>query len=137
VSYRADKKQGQAAMEASVSASAPRAAQADRAKNKAMNSFAYAGDLLTSLENGSVKLDAVKDADLPDDLKKLEPIARQKEIEKRLAERKKLREEILKLSKLRDEFIAAEQKKHSRKVNSFDSAVAESLKAQLNRKGIK
>ena len=137
VSYRAEKQAGQAGIEARVAASAPPAAQADRAKNKAMNSEAYSGDLLTSLENGSVKLDAVKDADLPDDLKKLEPVVRQKEIEKRLAERKKLREEILKLSKLRDEFISAEQKKQSRKVNSFDSAVAESLKAQLNRKGIK
>jgi Mg-chelatase subunit ChlD len=137
VSYRAEKKAGQARMEATVVASAPEAAKADRAKNKAMNSEAYADDLLTSLENGSVKLDAVKDADLPDDLKNLEPVARQKEIEKRLAERKKLREEILRLSKLRDEFISAEQKKQSRKVNSFDSAVAESLRTQLNRKGIK
>jgi len=137
VSYRAEKQAGQASMEAQLVANAPAEARADRAKNKAMNSEAYAGDLLTSLENGSVKLDSVKDADLPDDLKKLEPAARQKEIDKRLAERKKLREEILKLSKLRDDFIADAQKKQSRKVNSFDSAVAESLKAQLNRKGIK
>ena len=136
VRHRAEASAGQAAMETSVATSAPAEAKADRAKNKALNSEAYAGDLLTSLENGSVKLNAVKDEDLPDDLKKLEPAARQKEIEKRLAERKKLREEILALSKQRDEFIAAARKK-SGKASGFDSAVAGALKEQLTRKGIK
>lgn len=137
VSYREAARSRQAATETVIVASAPSAAAADRAKNKALNSEAYAGDLLTSLENGSVKLDAVKDEDLPDDLRKQEPAARQKEIEKRLAERKKLRDDILKLSKLRDEFIATARKKESGKPNSFDTAVATALKEQLIRKGIK
>lgn len=137
VRYRGEASSRQAATETVVVTSAPAGAAADRAVNKALNSEAYAGDLLTSLENGSVKLDAVKDEDLPDDLKKLEPAARQKEIEKRLAERKKLRGDILKLSKLRDEFIAAARKKQSGKPNGFDSAVAAALKEQLTRKGIK
>jgi len=137
VRYREEAKSGQVAMETAVAASAPAGAAADRAVNKAVNPEAYAGDLLTKLENGSVKLDTVKDEDLPDDLKKLEPAARQKEIEKRLAERKKLRGDILKLSKLRDEFIAAARKKQSGKPTGFDSAVAGALKEQLTRKGIK
>ena len=137
VRYRAEASLGQAAMETAVAASAPAEARADRAKNKALNKQAYAGDLLTSLENGSKRLDGVKDEDLPDDLRKLETAARQKEIEKRLAERKSLRKDILTLSKLRDEFIAAARKKQSGKPNSFDSAVAVALKEQLTRKGIK
>lgn len=137
VRYRAEASLGQAAMETAVAASAPAEARADRAKNKALNKEAYAGDLLTSLENGSKRLDGVKDEDQPDDLRKLEPAARQKEIEKRLAERKSLRKDILTLSKLRDEFIAAARKKQSGKPNSFDSAVAVALKEQLTRKGIK
>jgi Mg-chelatase subunit ChlD len=135
--FREEASRGQAQMETRIAASAPAEAAADRAVNKAVNGRAYAGDLLTSLENGSAKLDSVKDEDLPDDLRKLEPAARQKEIEKRLAERKKLRDDILKLSKLRDEFIAAARKKQSGKPNSFDSAVAVALKEQLSRKGIK
>jgi Mg-chelatase subunit ChlD len=135
--YREDSYARQAKVEADVASSAPAAAAADRAVNKAVNSAAYAGDLLTSLENGSLKLDGVKDEDLPDDLKKLDPEARKKEIEKRLAERQKLRDEILKLQKQRDEFIAAERKKQSGPQNGFDSAVAEALKKQLTRKGIK
>jgi Mg-chelatase subunit ChlD len=137
VTYRAQAKEKQAVMETRVAGSAPAPAAADRAVNKALNSEAYAGDLLTSLENGSVKIDAVKDEDLPDDLKRLEPAARQKEIEKRLAVRKALRGDILKLSKLRDDFIADARKKQSGKSNGFDSAVARALKEQLNRKGIK
>jgi Mg-chelatase subunit ChlD len=137
VSYRRQAGQRQAEMEHSIATSAPSAAVADRAKNKALNSEAYAGDLLTALENGSVKFDAVKDEDLPDDLRKQEPAARQKEVEKRLAERKKLRDNILKLSKLRDEFIATARKKQTGKPNAFDSAVATALKEQLIRKGIK
>ena len=137
VRYRSEASQGQASREIAVASLAPEPAKADRAVNKALNSEAYAGDLLTSLENGSTKLDKVKDEDLPDDLKKLEPAARQKEIEKRLGERKKLREDILKLSKQRDEYIAAARKKQSGKPNSFDSAVAGALREQLGRKGIK
>jgi Mg-chelatase subunit ChlD len=137
IRLRAEASEKQAVMESSVAKSAPAGAAADRAVNKAVNSAAYAGDLLTSLENGSLKLDGVKDEDLPDDLKKLDPEARKKEIEKRLAERQKLRDEILKLQKQRDEFIAAERKKQSGPQNGFDSAVAEALKKQLTRKGIK
>ncbi|HXI90033.1 MAG TPA: hypothetical protein VNO24_08475 [Blastocatellia bacterium] len=137
VRYRSEASQGQASREIAVASLAPAGAAADRAVNKALNSEAYAGDLLTSLENGSTKLDKVKDEDLPDDLKKLEPAARQKEIEKRIGERKKIREDILKLSKQRDEFIAAARKKQSGKPNSFDSAVAGALREQLGRKGIK
>ena len=133
-SYRATARTRQADMEHAVSARASEPAAADRAKNKALNSEAYRGDLLTSLENGSVKVDALKEEDLTDDLKKLDPTARRQEIEKRLAERKKLREEILRLSKLRDEFIADARKKQSGKSNGFDSAVARALTEQLNRK---
>jgi Mg-chelatase subunit ChlD len=137
VRYRADARAKQEMTETVVVTSAPAGAAADRAVNKALNSEAYAGDLLTSLENGSVKLNTVKDEDLPDDLRKLEPAARQKEIEKRLAERKRLRDDILRLSKQRDEFIAAARKKQSGRLGGFDSAVAGALREQLNRKGIK
>jgi len=134
---RTEAREGQAAMETRMATSAPASAAAERALNKAVNAEPYAGDLLTKLENGSVKPDALKEEDLPDDLRKMEPAARQKEIEKRLSERKRLRGEIVKLSKLREEFIAAARGKQAGKRTSFDSAVAGALREQLNRKGIK
>jgi Mg-chelatase subunit ChlD len=114
------------------------AAQAERAVNKALNSVAYSGDLLQSLENGTVKLDTVKDEDLPADVRKLSAAERKREIDRRLEERRTLRAEILSLSKQREEFIAAEKKKQSGGAqDSFDTAVAAALKVQMARKGIK
>ena len=103
-----------------------------------MNSTAYVGDLLQNIENGSVKLDSVKDEDLPADLRKLSPDARKQEIEKRLARRVNLRSEIVALAKQRDEFIATERRKQTGdKQSGFDAAVATALKEQLSRKGIR
>ena len=123
--------------EAKVATDAPASAKAERAYNKVVNADAYVGDLLQSIENGSLKLDAVKDEDLPADLRKLSPEDRKQEIEKRLAARKEIRAQIVTLSKQRDEFIAAERKKlNGGKENGFDAAVASALKEQMARKGI-
>jgi hypothetical protein len=136
-SYRRAAKERQDVSEDKVAGAAPAAAQADRAYNKALNRDAYVGDLLQSIENGSVRLDDVKTEDLPDDLQKLSAADRKKEVERRLAERQKLRDEIVTLSKQRDDYILAERKKQAGGQNGFDSAVASALKEQLSRKGIK
>jgi Mg-chelatase subunit ChlD len=124
------------AAEAKIAAAAPSPALADRAKNKAINSMSYAGDLLQGLENGTVKLDDVKPEELPEELRKLAPEERKQEIEKRQAQRRQIRAEIMRLSKDREEFIKKERAKSGVR-NSFDSVVAEALKAQLAAKGFK
>jgi hypothetical protein len=125
-------------METRVATQAAPSARAERAMNKAVNSEAYVGDLLQSIENGSVKLESIKDEDLPADLRKLSPDARKQEIEKRLAARRDLRAQIVALSKQRDEFIATERRKQNGgKQSGFDAAVTTALKEQLSRKGIK
>jgi Mg-chelatase subunit ChlD len=135
--FRNEAKAKQDSAESKVAGAAPVAAQADRAVNKAFNKDAYVGDLLQSIENGSVKLEDVKTEDLPDELKKLPPDERKKEIERRLAERQKIRDEIVTLSKQRDAFINVERKKATGTQNGFDSAVASALKEQMAKKGIK
>ena len=126
----------QAAAESRITTDAAMGAQADRALNKAVNSFQYDGDLVQAVENDTVKLDELKKEDLPEDLQKLSLADRKKEIDKRIAERKAIRAQILTLSKQRDEFIAAERKKKGN-TNGFDTAVAQALKEQLLKKGIK
>ncbi|HYY42752.1 MAG TPA: vWA domain-containing protein, partial [Pyrinomonadaceae bacterium] len=69
--YRAEITATSRASETKVATAAPKPAQAERALNKALNRDAYANDLLQSIENGSVKVDAVKTEDLPADLRKL------------------------------------------------------------------
>jgi Mg-chelatase subunit ChlD len=137
-SYRAEAATRQAAAEDKVAGSVPAPAQAERAYNKALNKDAYVGDLLQSIENGSVKLESVKTEDLPDGLQKLTPAERQKEVERRLADRKKMRDEIVTLSKQRDAYLADLRRKDPHGPSSgFDSAVASALKEQMSRKGIK
>ena len=135
--FRADAKERQVATESVVVTAAPAPAAADRAVNKALNRDAYVGDLLQSIENGSVKFDDVKSEDLPADLQKLSTGERRKELDRRLAERQKIRDEIVSLKKQRDDYIAAERKKHSGSQTGFDAAVASALKEQLARRGIK
>jgi hypothetical protein len=135
--FRNEAKARQVKTESAVAGAAPVAAQADRAVNKALNKDAYVGDLLQSIENGSVNLDDVKSEDLPADLQKLSAAERSKEVDRRLAERRQIREEIVSLNKQRDAYIAAERKKQSGAQNSFDAAVASALKEQLSRKGVK
>ena len=138
-SYRDEAATRVAGTESTVAMMSAPAAKAERALNKALNTEAYRGDLLQDIENGTVKLDSVKEEDLPDNLQKLAPAARKQEIEKQVEERKQLRAEIMKLSKQRDEFIAAERKKQALagKQSGFDTAVSAALKEQLARKGIK
>src|SRR5262249_25600106 len=127
---------GQAAAEEKIARRAPVAAQADRAMNKAINTMSYTGDFLQSLENGTVKLDEVKPEELPEELSRLSAAERKQEIEKRQSQRQQIRAEIMQLSKDREEFIKKERAKSGAR-NSFDSVVAEALKAQLAAKGFK
>jgi Mg-chelatase subunit ChlD len=126
----------QISADSSIAAGAPLGAQAERAVNKALNSYQYDGDLVQDVENGKVKLEDVKKEELPEDLQKISGADRKKEIDRRIAERQKIRAEILELSKKRDAFIADERKRIGQK-NAFDTAVAQALQEQLRRKGIK
>ena len=132
VEFRSGMAAKQAALETTVSADAPIVAQADRAVNKAINSAAYAGDLLQEIESGRLKLKDVKKEDLPDDLKKMSASEREKEIQKRLAKRKRIRAEIMDLSKKRDAYIKAQRAKMGKK-KGFDSAVELALTEQMKR----
>ena len=113
---------------------APSVAKAERAFNKAISPKAYVGDLLQSIENGSVKLESVNPADLPADLQSLSPEERRAEIEKRLAARREIRSKIVSLSKQRQAFLEDEQKRARAKKDGFDEVVAKTLKEQMARK---
>jgi uncharacterized protein YegL len=123
-----------AATESRVAFDAPAPAKAERAVNKAISPVAYIGDLLQNIENGSVKLETVNPEDLPEELRTLDPAQRVQNIKERLAVRRDLRAQILSLSKQRDAFIADERKKSGDKAAGFDSVVAKTVKAQMERK---
>jgi Mg-chelatase subunit ChlD len=134
---RRSREAAQAKLEVTVARSAPVAAQADRAYNKAINAAAYeAHDLVQGVETGQVKLGALKTEELPDELQKLSAEEREKIVASKIEERKKIRLEILELSRKRDAFLAEERKKQSAKSpTGFDEAVGAALRAQIARKG--
>jgi len=137
--FRKSKVEAQFRTEGKVAAAAPAAAQAERAYNKAINAAAYDdNDLIQGVENGTVKLEALKTDELPDELQKLSAEERKKAVADKIEERKKIRLEILDLSKKRDAFLLEERKKQSGKSpTGFDEAVSAALKAQIARKGLK
>lgn len=129
---RAEVAQQAAEIESEIIYAAP-GARAERALNKAVNKDAYIGDLLQNIENGSLKLEEINPADLPEELRGLDPAQRTLEIEKRLAERSALRARILELSKQREAFVETERKKTSQ-TEGFDVVVAKTVKEQMARK---
>jgi hypothetical protein len=93
-----------------------------------------AGDLVADVSGGRQRLDAVRDDDLPDALRSLSANERRALIDKQMAERKALNERMTELVKKRDRHVE-EQRRNAptRAVDSFDRAVAETLKAQIRR----
>ena len=120
-------------------AAAPASAGADMAgymsRNAAKTSgeaITGAGDLVADVKAGRQKLDAVKDAELPDNVRKLSRAERQNYLEKQIVVRNSLNERMATLVKQRDAYLLEQAKKSPAKLaDSFDRAVAETLRAQV------
>jgi hypothetical protein len=111
-------------------------AKADRAVAKAASVRHSEDDLIDGIREKRVKLEELKEEQLPEELKKMTPEERKAHVEKKSKEREELRAKIVELSKKRDEFLAAEMKKRGDAKDSFDSSVLEALTQQAARKGI-
>lgn len=96
------------------------------------------GELLDSLAQGKVELDAIKKDDLPADLQKLNNKELKAAIEQKQKARTELQGRIQKLSEEREQYVAAERKRlaESGKGDSFDATVAAAIRNQAARKGI-
>jgi von Willebrand factor type A domain len=93
-----------------------------------------AGDLVADLKAGRQKLDAVKDDDLPDKLRKMPAAERQAFVDKQLATRKALNERMAALVRQRDGYVREQAKSApAPAANSFDRAVADALSVQIKR----
>ena len=92
------------------------------------------GDLVADVAAGRQKLSSVKDEELPDTLRKLEPAQRESAISKNMGERKVLTGRMGELVKKRDQYVLEQRKKAPQKTaDSFDRAVEETLRAQVKR----
>jgi Mg-chelatase subunit ChlD len=121
----ADKKKAEAA------ATLPAGPAADRAGYVAKSRRAAAYDLLDAIKGGKVKLEDLKESELPEELKKLEPKERKEYLDKIAKKRSALTKEALELDKKRNAYI---RKKISEKgKDSFDNQVLEALRKQAKR----
>jgi len=89
---------------------------------------------VADVKAGRQKLDAVKDDDLPDNVRKLSHAERQDYLEKQIVVRSTLNERMAALVKQRDQYMLEQAKKSPAKpADSFDRAVIETLRAQVKR----
>ncbi|MBI3704960.1 MAG: VWA domain-containing protein [Rhizobiales bacterium] len=107
------------------------------ARNAAKNSgeaITGAGDLVADLKAGRQKLAAVKDDELPDNLRNMKAAERQDFIDRQSASRKALNERMATLVQQRDRYVLDHAKKGpTRTADSFDRAVEDTLRAQIKR----
>lgn len=88
------------------------------------------GDLLADMKEGTVKIEAVKEADLPAEMKKLTPEQRKSYIQEQQVKRDKINTQLTELSRQRDDYIAAERSKAPANADSFDARVSQIVAEQ-------
>jgi hypothetical protein len=91
------------------------------------------GDLVSDVAAGRQKLDGVKDDELPDHLRALNPEQRMAELDDRMKARQALNEKLAALVQKRDAFVSDQRDKAPARASSFDRVVEETLKAQIKR----
>jgi Mg-chelatase subunit ChlD len=118
-------------------AAAPSSTQVENSKYYAKRSkkevVTGGGDLIADVRNGTVKLDAVPEAELPKELQGLADAEREAWVQKRLAARVDLEKRMEELMAKRDAFVVEEEKKTASagSLDSFDRAVEETIRVQV------
>ncbi len=118
---------------------APAPAKADRAAYYATKGGGPGGgsraknDLVGGVANGTLAIEAVAPATLPEDLRGMDKPALKAEIEKRAELRKAAQDELTKVAKQRDEYLKAQVKDGNEGKDGFDGKVNAAIDAQLQR----
>jgi Mg-chelatase subunit ChlD len=126
---------------ARAAAALPAPAAADRAAFRAKDGKAAAYDLLDAIKAGKVKLEEVKQDELPEQMKKMDAKERKEYLDKLEKRRAELNKKALELDKKRGEYIKEELAKKAKKEgkdakDSFDSQVLETLRKQAKKHNI-
>lgn len=140
VAYGAEPARRAVAAKQIAAEAAPASVAADRLyfNSKAGVAVQGEGELLDSLNGGKLKLAEVKKDQLPADWQKLSEAELKAAVDKKQKERAELQTQIAKLGKEREEYLAKERQRlaASSRADSFDEKVAETIRAQAERKGI-
>ncbi len=91
-------------------------------------------DLVDAEKEGKVKVEELKDEDLPEEMKKMTKEERKAYIEKMKKQRSEIQNEIQKLTKERDRYVAEKRKEMAAGDKTLDSAVITAIREQAEKK---
>jgi hypothetical protein len=91
------------------------------------------GDLVSDVSAGRSSFSAIRDEDLPDNLRAMKPEVRMDEVNKQMTQRKQLNERLSTLVAKRDKYVADARAKAPPRASSFDRVVEDTLRAQIKR----
>jgi hypothetical protein len=92
-------------------------------------------DLVDACQQKDFDITKVKEADLPEEMKKMTVEERKVYLEKKIAERGEIQKKVLALNKEREAYVAAKSKEASKK-DTLDTAMCKALREQAEKKGI-
>jgi len=133
---RKEARERQRAQDENAAKLAP-AAAASRAATKASRLYINpAWDLIDAIEGGTVKLEDLKDDELPEEVRKVKPEDRPAFLAEKAKERKQIQERIKQLSKARDDYITAKRHEMAAEAGAtLDSAIIEAIQPQAADRG--
>jgi len=110
---------------------------ADRAVSKAQRQYDNARwDVVDAVKNRGVKLDELKDEQLPEEMRKLDAAGRQAYVEQKAKERADVQKQITDLAAKRAQYVKEEtSKKGLTGDKAFETAVRESVVKQAEKQG--
>lgn len=129
-------KKNQVAQDSNASCLSPQAA-AQRAVAKSTSNYVCAWDLATNYRNGKVKLDDLKDEDLPPNMRQMSARERRAHLETLLRTRASLQKQIGQVHREREKWLVQERAKRSQAPNTFESAVRRAVRAQAEARGFR
>ena len=126
----------QVAQDSNAAAKPESGAQVQRIISKASaNYFNNGWDLVDASKDKSFNITKIKEADLPEEMKKMTIEERKAHLEKKTTERAEIQKKVLALNKEREAYVAS-QRKESAKNDTLDTAMTKALRSQAEKKGI-
>ena len=115
-------------------APAPATVQAARAKTKASSNYSNSQwDLIDAVKEKKADVAKLKDEELPEELRQVEPAKRAAVVAEKSAEREQLQKQLLALSTEREKFVA-QQMKQPAEAKTLDKAVTSAVREQAAKK---
>ena len=91
-------------------------------------------DLCDACKEGKVKIEDVKEEDLPEELRKMTKEQRKQYVDEQIKKRSEIQQKIQDLSKQRDEYIAAKRREQASTQPTLDAAMLTAVRGQMSQK---